>query len=160
MSTSAAEATVRIVNPILTATRETFQTMLNVDIRRTFLRPKEPNEPLLAISAVIGVTGSVTGSVCLSFSEQAAIGATRGMLGTDYPWDDPMVRDTVGEFANTIAGAAKMKLVHDPIEIGLPTVVYGVDHRVEFTPKSRPLAAGFDSKPGPFIVAFGFVHPH
>lgn len=155
--TSSASVTAEIVNPILQSTMETFSMMLGAEVKRTGLGLKSPDCQFYDITAVIGLSGDTAGSICLSFSAQTAFNCIKRMLDMDVNQIDGLVTDTVGEFANVIAGSAKDKLVHLNMELGIPNIVHGSGHQVEFPQNARPMKLEFDSCVGPFMIVFGFV---
>jgi chemotaxis protein CheX len=64
---SALEA--EFINPLISATRTVFETMLQCSPKRTGLVPKQTMSPRHELSAVIGVTGKVAGTIVLSHVE-------------------------------------------------------------------------------------------
>lgn len=152
-----ASMTSQIVNPIISATVDTFSMMLDSTITRTGLGLKKPETSLYDITAIIGLSGKAAGSFCLSFPNATAFETVHRMVDVDVQEVTPLVCDTVGEFANVIAGSAKDKLTSLELEMGLPNIVHGPSHNVEFPSNSQPMLATFDSDVGPFMLAFGFV---
>ncbi|MAT16377.1 MAG: chemotaxis protein CheX [Planctomyces sp.] len=158
MKTAAsASLTSQIVNPVISATVDTFSMMLDSSITRTGLGLKRPDTSFYDITAIIGLSGKSAGSFCLSFPATTAYETVHRMLDMEVREITPLVCDTVGEFANVIAGSAKDKLASLELEMGLPNIVHGTGHNVEFPSNSQPMLATFDSEVGPFMLAFGFV---
>jgi chemotaxis protein CheX len=161
MSTTApvdAELATKVMNPVLSAVADTFQAMIGITPVRTSLTLREPNTPLYELSAVIGISGVVKGSIVLSFAESTAIKAVATILGIDITKVDEMVVDGVGELANMIGGSAKDRLKMG-LNLGLPNVIRGQEYSVEFPVLSTPMRVGYDSEIGPFLIEFGFVKP-
>jgi chemotaxis protein CheX len=154
---ASASITTEIVNPIIESVISTFDTMFRCRVHRTGLAAKKPDTPMLDITAVIGLSGEATGSVCLSFSRRLAFVTVKQMLDEDVYSITPLVCDTVGEFANIAAGMAKDR-IQRRLTLGLPNVVHGPGHQIEFPSGSLPLVASFMSDYGPLSLAFGFVH--
>ena len=94
------------------------------------------------------------GSVCLSFSQELAINAVRQMAGIDGDVDPDLLRDTVGEFTNVIAGSAK-DMISDEVSLGLPNVICGNDVQITFPEQACAMRASFDTDLGPFVLVFG-----
>jgi len=157
MSTSAAAAslTAEIVNPVISATIDTFGMMLGCKATRKRLFLKTPETSYYPITAVIGLSGKASGSVCLSLSREAAFQTVKRILEIDVDEITGLVTDAVGEFANIIMGSAKGNL--SGLEMGLPNIVTGERIQIEFPSCSQPLCVEFDSEIGPFMICCGFI---
>ena len=154
---ASASLTTSIVNPILQSTIETFDLMLDCKVVRKGLSIKTHDTPFFGITAVISLMGEGSGSICLSFPNTTAFEAIRRMTDLEFTEVTSMVCDAVGEFANVIAGSAKDKITQLSLELGIPTVVRGDNHLIEFPSNSQPMCIDYDSDIGPFMIAFGFV---
>lgn len=148
--------TAQVINPILSSVIDTFGSMLGVEVERRDLKLRSVDDRLYDVSALIGISGRVKGSVCLSFQAATALGVVERFLGERPTEVNAEVVDALGEFANIVGGAAKSKL-NMGLNIGLPNVVHGADYAVEFPSESKPMRLDFDSEIGPFFVEFGFV---
>jgi chemotaxis protein CheX len=159
MSTASqiANVTVQIVNPVIAATTEVFDTCLGYRPTRRELGIKDKKTPYYAITAVIGISGRVTGSICLSLPQRTAFSAVHRMVDVQCTEVNQLVCDTVGEFTNMIAGTARGALGEFQLELGLPSVVTGDGHDIQFPQKSQPMFVTFNSEIGPFMLVFGFV---
>jgi chemotaxis protein CheX len=88
---------VRFINAFLEGTISVLKTM-------AFIEPK-PGKPYLKkdalargdISGIIGLTGSVTGSMALSFSEKSILKIVSNMLGEEIKEINGDIKDAVGE---------------------------------------------------------------
>ena len=154
---STASLTTQIVNPILESTFEAFELMMDVQCRKLGMSLVAEHTAFNPISSVIGLTGHVVGSICLSYPKQTAFNCVKRMVDMDVTEISGLVCDCVSEFSNVIAGSAKDKVVELNLEIGLPTVVRGENHRIDFPRNCNPICVDFDSDVGPFKVIFGFV---
>lgn len=157
VATQGPASTVDYVNPVISATRNVFETMLECTPRRTGLRLRTAGLPGHEISAVIGVTGKVAGTIVVSFAKTLALEVLRRMVGTVASEIDPDVCDAVGELTNMIAGGAKAKLEHLDLSISIPNIVIGADHSVMYPSAVQPICILFDSEIGPFMIEFGFT---
>ncbi len=153
-----ANLTTSVINPLIQATFETFEMMLDCKSRRTRLSLKDDTTQLYPITAVIGMTGQAAGSICLSFSREAACTAVKRMLDMDVDEITPLVCDTVGEFANVIAGSAKDRLADLSLELGIPNIIRGQNVQIDFPSNAQPLVIQFESDIGPFLIICGFVN--
>ena len=110
------------------AVEEVFRTMLGVGCE-----PAEPHEDQGgSVSAVIGLAGSLSGSLVLQSGEAVARWMAGCMTGAEPDSVDAMVRDAVGEIANMLAGAWKgfdPELSSDCL-LSTPTVVAGTSYQL------------------------------
>ncbi|MAG94297.1 MAG: chemotaxis protein CheX [Planctomycetaceae bacterium] len=156
-TTSLATVTAQIVNPLIEAALETFDVMLECQSTRKELTRKTRETKMYPVTAVIGLSGQVTGSICVSLSLEATFSAVKRMIDVDVDELPGLAADAVAELANIIAGTAKNKLSSYTLELGLPSVITGDDHDIAFPSNSNPLCVAFESEIGPFLIAFGFV---
>ena len=152
-----ASLTTQIVNPILESTFEAFELMMDVKCKKKGMSLVTEGTPFNPISSVIGLTGLVVGSICLSYPKQTAFNCVKRMVDMEVTEVSGLVCDCVSEFSNVIAGSAKDKVTELDLEIGIPTVVRGDDHRIDFPSTCNPICVDFESEIGPFKVIFGFV---
>ena len=144
------------INPVVTATRTVFQTMLGCTPTRTGLVLKEKMSPHYELSAVIGISGKVAGTIVLSLSRGAALQVLNRMVGVEAQEITTEVCDAVGELTNMIAGSAKSQMERLELSISLPNIVSGDDHVVHFPSNVQPICLIFESEIGPFAIEVGF----
>lgn len=148
------------LNPLIAATKNVFETMLGCVPRRTGLSLRNPSASGHELSAMIGVTGRVAGTIVVSFSRPLALQVLRLMVGSEAKEIDAEVCDAVGELTNMIAGGAKARLEHLELSISIPNIVCGVDHSVAYPSNIQPICIQFESELGPFSIEFGFTSAH
>lgn len=151
-----AAVTTQIVNPLVASIRETFSMMLGCETKRLDLGLRGYSSALFEISAIIGVSGRARGAICLSFAPPTALKICSSFLELEKKRIDAEVADALGEMVNMVAGSTKAKL-NIGLNMGLPNVVRGVDHKVDFPTDSHPMRMNFDSEAGLFLVDFGFI---
>lgn len=156
MQATASSATL-IVNPIIESTFETFDLMMGVKCRKTGLALKTEGTQFYPVSAIIGLTGCIAGTLCLNFSKAAALEAVKRMVDVELDEISSLVCDTVGEFANVIAGSAKDRVSDLDLQLGIPTIIRGESLQIDFPSECRPVCVEFESDIGPFKIVFGFV---
>lgn len=152
-----ANLTASIINPVLEATIEAFEIMLGSSVTRKELQLKTRETPFNDITSVICLSGTISGSICLSFPKQTAFEAVNRMIDMMPETIDPLVCDAVGEFSNVVGGSAKDKMNDPTMNLGLPNVIHGENHHIEFPSEASPMYVKYDSDIGPFMVLFGFV---
>lgn len=143
------------IQPFIDATGEVFGTMLQAPPVRGQIALLQPADAEGDLSAVIGLSGTVRGTVAVMLAPPTAQTVTRRMLAMEgeAAVGDADVVDAIGELANMIAGCAKAKLDGHNISIGLPSVVRGLQYRIEHPTNTRTVAVPFDSPLGTFRIA-------
>ena len=145
---------VRFINPFLNGTLNVLRTM-------AFVEPK-PGKPYLKknnlasgdVSGIIGLTGSATGSMALSFSEGAILKVASNMLGEEIREINNDITDAVGEITNMVSGAARKELesIGLTVTAAIPTVVAGKDHLIKHVLGGPSIIIPFEIEEGPFVV--------
>ena len=148
---------VEYINPFLTSTISTFQTMLNCELTRQEPYVKGGVRPEHEVSGVIGLSGKAKGTVVLSLSREAALSAAAAMLGERPTEINADVADAVGELTNIIAGGAKSQLEHLKLNVSLPTVITGKWHSIEFPRRVTPICIPFGCQWGSVAVEVGLL---
>jgi chemotaxis protein CheX len=143
------------INPFIRALVNTFDTMLGCEVTRGQLVLKENHVPLHEISGTIGLSGKAVGTVVVSLSPEVAIKAASAMLMMEAAEVDEDVIDAVGEIANMVAGSAKAELEEYQLQISLPNVVTGKNHKIRFPSQVKPLCVPFSTPWGELTLEVG-----
>lgn len=145
---------VNIINPFISATINALETMALCKPTRNKVYLKENDILTGDISAVMGVTGDVNGSIILSFTLGAACKAVGNMLGTEYTELNEEVKDGIQEICNLVAGQAKTELSGTKYHftLGLPTSISGKNHEISHVKGVPCIVAEFDLEGHPFTV--------
>lgn len=112
-----------------------FKTMVFMNASCGDLLQSGLDTPRADISGTIGLSGSsCCGILAVAFKMEMARKVFRSMTmeeGVEVHAEE--LKDAVGELANIIAGGAKTRLQNEGFDcnLGLPTVVIGMDHRLE-----------------------------
>lgn len=80
-----------------------------------------------SVSAVIPLTGALTGCAALRMSVSTAEPLASALAGQKLAADTPDFADALGEIANMVVGGAKARLSRSDVSIGTPSVVSKVD---------------------------------
>ncbi len=144
------------VQPFIQETVNTFEVMLGVKPSAQELETKESTDGTYDISAIIGISGSGTGAVVVSFPEDVACKIVSRMLGEEITEVNQDVSDGLGELVNIITGNAKRGLVKygfKDLSLSLPNVVVG-KHRTVWRSKDMPclMKRFFSSELGSFCI--------
>ena len=130
-----------------------FDRMVGVQVQPQAPSIRVAEIPPHTVSAVIGMSGDVIGSVVLSMPVETAtgiVGAFMGIDGSELEIEE--ISDAVGELVNMIAGSAKAEFKDKVISISTPTIVVGDCFKV-YTPRNVPIVEiPCDSEMGPFTV--------
>jgi len=141
------------VNPFILSNLETFSKMVGVEAK--------PGKPILKqdarldydISGIIGLSGKVIGTVALSFPESTALAVCNKFMSANLKEMNAEILDAVGELINIVAGNAKKGLTEFNIEISLPSVIVGKNHRIVEPKGSVGFVIPFASPLGNFHMA-------
>lgn len=144
---------VSYINPFIEAVDSVFTTMLDVTPKRSGLKVTDGQAKGAMITSLVGLSGKVSGVVALRFPPETALKLAGRMLGSEMTEINDEVTDAVSEMVNMVAGNAKAKFNHDPpLELGLPTVVYGTGYKLTYPSKSVWLEVPFSSDAGSFTL--------
>ena len=143
-----------LITAFMEATGNVLRTMAFVEPRpgKPFL--KKDNIAYGDVSAIIGLTGSVQGSLALSFSGSCILKIVSNMLGEEMSNITPEVKDAVGEITNMVSGVARQKLEAEGYNIAaaIPTVVSGVNHTILHVMGGPSIIIPFETDDGLFVV--------
>ncbi len=150
------------MEPFIQGTIKTFEVMLGVKPDSKELEIKESTDGTYDISAMIGLSGSSTGGVVISFPEDVACKIVSRMLDEEISELNQDVSDGIGELVNIIAGNAKRGLVKhgfQDLSQSLPHVVIG-KHRTVWRTKDMPCLVKrfFSSELGAFCIEVNLRH--
>ena len=119
--------TVGLVVHFVAAVREVFSTMLGTAVNVASPHNKSHPSPTFDVSAIVGISGQVVGSMVLSFEMETAAKIVAALSGAVVSPKSPDFPDAVGEIANMIAGSAKRNF-GATASISIPSIVMGGGH--------------------------------
>ena len=145
---------VKFINAFLDGTISVLKTMAFVEPISGTPYVKKDSVASGDISGIIGLTGSVKGSLALSFSEACILRVVSNMLGEEIPALNHDTNDAVGEITNMISGVARKILESDGLNItaAIPTVVAGRNHSILHVLGGPSIIIPFSIEAGPFVV--------
>lgn len=145
---------VKFINPFLEGTTSVLKTMAFVDPKPG--KPYLKNDGLARgdVSGIIGFTGTLSGSMALSFSENAILKIVSNMFGEEIKEINGDIEDAVGELTNIISGVARKKLESFGLTVlaAIPTVVSGKGHSIKHVLGGKSIVIPFETEDGPFVV--------
>jgi chemotaxis protein CheX len=145
---------VKFINPFLEGTIEVLKTMAFVDPRPGKPYLKKHNLAKGDVSGIIGITGTIKGSLALSFSTGSILKIVSNMLGEEMTSINGDIRDAVGELTNMVSGAARKKIeeMGFSLSASIPTVVSGQEHSIMHVLGGPSVVIPFETDGGPFVV--------
>ncbi|MBI4774026.1 MAG: chemotaxis protein CheX [Deltaproteobacteria bacterium] len=144
-----------LINPFLEAILNVLKTMAFVDAKTGKMYLKKDRKANGDVTGIIGLTGDVTGTLSITFTEGCIKGIIANMLGEEVHEIDDEVRDAVGEITNMACGDARRKLDDMGYRVASPrpTIVSGKNHVVQHLDRSSPcIAIPFETEFGGFTV--------
>ena len=101
---------VEYINPFVEAAFNVLQEVIGTDLQRGELYLKSTSQPVLGVTAIVGLTGDVQGRVLFDMSRDTAIKIASAMNGEELAELDDLAKATISELANMITGQAVTKL--------------------------------------------------
>ena len=108
------------------------------------------------VSALIVFSGSMKGSLALSFSESCICRIVSNMLGRKINSINRLAQDTAVEITNMISGDARIQMQYKGflVTAGIPSGISGKDHEIKHTLRGPSIIIPFNTEFGPFVVDF------
>jgi chemotaxis protein CheX len=145
---------VAFINPFICATRNVFDTMIQVPLvfGRPYLLPRDTKvNTMYPVSAAIGMSGSAVGLVVLSLSETVALALASGLAKMTFTELNADSYDALAEIINMIAGNAKKDLPGGQTKLTVPTLLPTQD--VVYPPARPIIVIPFDTGVGRFLIS-------
>ena len=116
--------------PFIKSVQNVYETMLQLPVQMGQPELKQPGDNGHDISAIIGMSGDVEGSVVLSFPTETAERIVAIFTGMELETTHEDFADAVGELVNMVSGGAKAQFAGKEVTISCPSVVIGQSHQV------------------------------
>jgi chemotaxis protein CheX len=116
-----------VAQPFLLAARGVLEQELGGEVGRGKVRVERGEFAAGEVTAVVGVTGALSGAVMYRMSEQTALAIVGRMMGQQFNELDALARSGVGELGNVITGRAGVLLEKGGIsaDIAPPMLIVG-----------------------------------
>jgi chemotaxis protein CheX len=161
--TEASSNFVQFSKPFLDALKETFELMVQTELKPHSPKIKESNVAKGDITAIIGMNGDLEkdgetkefkGLLAISWKEDVYIKFASRMLMDDYKEYCEEISDSGAEVVNIVMGNAKSGLAPLGFKIGMatPTTIRGTNHEIKYPPKTTVIEITIDSDLGPFSL--------
>lgn len=115
------------MNPFIQAASEVLDSELGGEAQRGELRLQKSACTTDEVTALVGVTGTVSGLVLYSMSQATAVAIASRMMGQEFHELDALAQSGIGELGNVITGRAGVLLSEAgyPSNITPPALVVG-----------------------------------
>lgn len=149
---------VKLINPFIEATLHVLKTIAFTQAAAGKPFIKKDSVARGDVSSVIGLTGEVSGTVSVSFSEASILVIVSKMFGEEIKEINEEITDAVGEIANMISGQARQQLekMGRSLKAAIPTVITGKNHAVAHLTKHPVIAIPFKTDHGEFTIEVCF----
>jgi chemotaxis protein CheX len=116
-----------VVQPFVMAAKDVLEQELGGDVGRGQIRVERGDFTAGEVTAVVGVTGSLSGAILFRMSEATALAIVGQMMGQKFEELDALARSGVGELGNVITGRAGVLLERAGIraDIAPPMLIVG-----------------------------------
>lgn len=151
--------------PFIDALKDTFKTMLDMDLDAHTPRIKNNSIATGDITSMIGMNGQVkskksgenepfAGLLALTFNEEIYIKLAGQMLSEEFTEYCDEISDAGSEICNIVMGNAKNGLspYGFQIEMASPSTVRGKNHQLKYPPKSTVIEITCTTKFGDFTL--------
>src|ERR1700730_7942175 len=99
-----------VVQPFVLAAKDVLEAELGGEVARGAIRVERGDFAAGEVTAVVGVTGALSGAIMLRMSEATALAIVGQMMGQKFEELDALARSGVGELGNVITGRAGVLL--------------------------------------------------
>ena len=116
-----------VAQPFLLAARGVLEQELGGEVARGQVRVERGEFAAGEVTAVVGVTGALSGAVMYRMTEQTALAIVGRMMGQQFTELDALARSGVGELGNVITGRAGVLLEKGGIsaDVAPPMLIVG-----------------------------------
>ncbi|HLH24501.1 MAG TPA: chemotaxis protein CheX [Chloroflexota bacterium] len=134
------------LEPFLTGAREVLEAELGVSVERGPLRREAGSHTTQDVTALVGITGAVTGLAIYAMSRETALSIVAQLMGAPVEELSDLALSGIGELGNVITGRAATLLAEQGIvaNIAPPALLVGPGRRVSMAGIQRlvvPLVA-------------------
>ena len=145
---------VQLLNCYVTAAAEILATETGAEVERQGISMEANGYTTEEVTAVVGITGSLSGSLLLSMGTSTALGLVSAMLGQPTEVFDDLAKSGIAELANVIAGHAAIALSEQSHEttISPPLLLVGAGAQLSMFDMKRLVV--------PLVTARGLVRVH
>src|SRR5690349_16293348 len=120
------------LEPFLTGAREVLEAELGADVGRGALRLEAGSHTTQDVTAIVGITGQLTGLAVYGMSRETALAIVGRLMGAPVDDLDDLTLSGIAELGNVITGRASTLLADQGIaaDIAPPVLLVGAGSRV------------------------------
>jgi chemotaxis protein CheX len=143
-----------LVNPFIEGTLYILDTTASVKAKPGNAFFKKNGEAQGDISGILEITGDISGTAVVSFTEKSILGIVSAMFGEEMSRIDDEIRDAVGEIGNMISGhvTTRMTELGKKVKVRLREVALGHGHPPGTDPDAPVLVLPFLTTKGRVTV--------
>jgi len=147
-----------IVNPFVEGALYILDTTASLKAKPGAPYIKKKAEAEGDISGILELTGDISGSASVSFTEKSILGIVSAMFGEEMTQMDEEINDAVGEIGNMISGhvTTKMTEMGKTVKVKLSKVKTGKNHTIEHVGGKRVLALPFKTTKGNIVIEVSY----
>ncbi len=149
---------VQYINPFVSATVHVLKTMAQTEVTagKPFLKTDKVARG--DVTGLIGLTGDMSGTISVSFTEKSILAIVTRMFGEEATDVNDEIGDAVGEIANMISGQARQALeeMGRPLQAAIPSVIIGKGHQISHITSHPVIAIPFETENGGFTIEVCF----
>jgi chemotaxis protein CheX len=148
---------VKYINPFIESTYHVLETMAKTKAEGGNPYIKKDKIAKGDVSAIIGLTGDVSGTISISFEEACILSILYNLFNEEVKMGDE-VKDAVGELCNMITGQARQKLEELGLNLkaGIPVLIMGKGHSIKHISDHRIIAIPFTCADSNFTIEVCF----
>jgi chemotaxis protein CheX len=148
----------KFIDPFISATLNVLETMAftKAEAGKPYLKKDQIASG--DVSGVIGLTGEVSGTFSVSYTEKSILAIVSNMLGEEMKELNEEIKDAVGEITNMISGQARQELdrLGRSLQAAIPTVILGKNHTITHVTAYPIIAIPFSTSSGGFCIEVCF----
>lgn len=144
-----------LVNPFIEGTLHILDTTAFVKVKPEEPFLKKDRKALGDISGFIEISGDLSGTAAISFSEKSILGIVSAMFGEEMTEINDEINDAVGEISNMVAGHVTTKIAETgkKVNVKFKEIKAGPDAVIEHLDGAdHVLALPFRSTKGQVVV--------
>ena len=151
---------VALVNPFIEGTLHILDTTAFVKVKPEPPFLKKDRKSLGDISGFLEISGDLSGTAAISFSEQSILGIVSAMFGEDMTEINDEINDAVGEISNMVAGHVTTKIAEmgKKVKVKFKEIKAGKDAMIEHIEDvPHVLALPFSTTKGKVIIEVSYA---
>ncbi len=149
-----------LVNPFVEGTLHILDTTAFVKVKPETPFLKRNSKAQGDISGIMEISGDLTGSAAVSFSEKSILGIVSAMFGEEITKIDDEIIDAVGEISNMVAGHVTTKIVEldKKVKVKFKKVKTGSNTLIEHVEGAEHvLALPFKTTKGKLVIEVAYA---